>query len=226
MRTYLNVLKKMASVLFLAAVFSLAALPRLSHAQKYTLPVSAQKSLDSKFREAYNSVGKYYEKAISSFNPNLPLEQRSLIAQSIMYYTMYFNDYYNGGSAYKLDPRLVIALIAVESRFKPLAVSPKGAMGLGQLMPFKAKELGIGSVAFHPQYNIFGTIRTLRGLYDLYATKGHSWYDIYMFSLAAYNAGAGAVAKYNGVPPYAETQNYVWKVNQYYRKLAPDRFPQ
>ncbi len=218
--------KKAFFIWFFGAVFVFLISGSALHAQNYALPASTQKMLDSKFFENYNKVGKYYENAIASFNPRLPSEQLKLIAQSIIYYTMYFNDYYNGGSSYKLDPRLVIALIAVESRFKPLAVSSKGAMGLGQLMPFKAKELGIGSVAFHPQYNIFGTIRTLRGLYDLYTSKGYSWYEVYQFSLAAYNAGSGAVAKYHGIPPYTETRNYVWKVNEYYRRLAPERFPQ
>lgn len=226
MKTFNCFFRKTLFPLPLFMFFSFLVLTSPSYAQKYALSSDAQKKLDSSFREAYNRVGKHYEKAISSFNPKLPQSHLSLIAQSIVYYTMYFNEYYNGGSEYKLDPRLVVALIAAESRFKPLAVSPKGAMGLGQLMPFKAKELGIGSVAFHPQYNIFGTIRTLRGLYDLYTAKGYSWHKVYQYSLAAYNAGAGAVAKYKGIPPYTETQNYVRKVTSYYRMLAPERFTQ
>lgn len=197
-----------------------------SQTSKYTLPPDKKKLLDSRFFHAYDKVGKYYVTCISRFNSRLTPLQAELIAKSIIYYTMYFNDFYNGGAVYKLDPRLVMALVAVESGFKPLAVSPKGAMGLGQLMPFKAKELGIGKFAFSPQHNIFGTVRTLRGLYDQYTAKGYPFPMVYQFSLAAYNAGSGAVAKYNGVPPYAETQRYVVKVTALFRQFAPELFRQ
>lgn len=193
---------------------------------KYTLPPDKKKLLDNRFFQAYAKVGTYYVNCISRFNPRLTPLQSELIAKSIIYYTMYFNDFYNGGAVHKVDPRLVMALVAVESGFKPLAVSPKGAMGLGQLMPFKAKELGIGKFAFSPQHNIFGTVRTLRGLYDLYTAQGHPFPVVYQFSLAAYNAGSGAVAKYKGVPPYSETQRYVVKVTALFRQLAPEYFRQ
>jgi Transglycosylase SLT domain len=103
-----------------------------------------------------------------------------------------------------LDPELVLAVIAVESAFRPNAVSPKGAQGLMQLMPFTARRFGV-SDPFDPRQNIFGGVQYLRLLLDLF--QG----DIAL-SLAAYNAGENAVARYRGIPPYKETRSYVQKI--------------
>jgi hypothetical protein len=107
-----------------------------------------------------------------------------------------------------LDPDLVLAVVAVESGFRPDAVSPKGAQGLMQLMPGTARELGVQD-AFNPQDNLDGGVRHLSGLLALY--RG----DLQR-ALAAYNAGAGAVARYRGLPPYRETRDYVRKVLERY----------
>jgi soluble lytic murein transglycosylase-like protein len=109
-----------------------------------------------------------------------------------------------------LDPDLVLALVAVESGFRPDAVSPKGARGLMQLMPGTAAELGVTD-AFDPAQNVEGGIRYLKRLIDLYDGDLRK-------ALAAYNAGAGAVARHGGVPPYKETREYVERVMRRSRK--------
>jgi soluble lytic murein transglycosylase-like protein len=108
---------------------------------------------------------------------------------------------------------LVKAVIAAESSFDAGAVSPKGAMGLMQLMPGTARELGVDD-AFESDQNVQGGTRYLRELYDRYG----DW----LRTLAAYNAGPEAVDRYDGVPPYTETREYVKRVLSYYRRFHDD----
>jgi Transglycosylase SLT domain/Domain of unknown function (DUF4124) len=112
---------------------------------------------------------------------------------------------------YQVDPKLVQAVIRVESNFDPQAVSPKGAQGLMQLMPQTARDLQVTD-PFSPKENISGGVRYLRYLLDLFNQ------DISL-ALAAYNAGPEKVALYRGIPPYPETQTYVQKVIQTYNRL-------
>lgn len=107
-----------------------------------------------------------------------------------------------------LDPELVLAVVGVESAFQPDAVSPKGARGLMQLMPRTALALGVRD-AFDPQDNLDGGTRHLSELLALYEGDLRR-------ALAAYNAGAGAVARHGGLPPYRETRDYVRKVLERY----------
>lgn len=103
-----------------------------------------------------------------------------------------------------VDPRLVHALITVESRYQAHARSRKGAMGLMQLMPATARELQVQN-PYDPADNIDGGVRHLRTLLDRFDLR---------LAVAAYNAGAGAVRKFGGIPPFRETQAYVRQVLQ------------
>lgn len=114
---------------------------------------------------------------------------------------------------YQVDPHLVKAVVAVESNFDILAVSEKGAQGLMQLMPETAREMGVRS-PFKPSENIHGGVRYLRSLLDRYSELS--------VALAAYNAGPAAVDRYDGIPPYPETQAYVERVLRFYREYSDE----
>ncbi len=109
---------------------------------------------------------------------------------------------------HNVDPNLVRSVIKVESNFNPNAVSRKGAMGLMQLMPATARSLNVSN-PFDPQQNVDAGVRHLKKLLENYGG------DVRL-SLAAYNAGAGAVARSAGVPHFAETQNYVRRITDLY----------
>lgn len=106
---------------------------------------------------------------------------------------------------YKVDPLLVHSVIQVESAYNKNAVSPKGAMGMMQLMPATARSLGVRN-PFDARENIEAGVRYLKQLQDTFKDD--------RFALAAYNAGPGAVAKFGTIPPYAETMNYVVQVGK------------
>jgi len=110
---------------------------------------------------------------------------------------------------YGLPRNLVRSVMAAESGFSSQAVSPKGAVGLMQLMPATAQILGVNPN--DPVQNVDAGARYLRDLLVKY--DGYLWH-----ALAAYNAGPAAVDKYNGVPPYSETIHYVWKIDQALKK--------
>jgi soluble lytic murein transglycosylase-like protein len=112
---------------------------------------------------------------------------------------------------YGLPRRLVRSLISAESDFEPRAVSPKGAIGLMQLMPATAEALGADP--HDPAQNVDAGTRYLRDLLQKY--DGGLWH-----ALAAYNAGPGAVDKYQGVPPYRETIDYVGRIDRDLKKAG------
>jgi soluble lytic murein transglycosylase-like protein len=110
---------------------------------------------------------------------------------------------------YGLSRHLVRSVMSAESGFQPQAVSPKGAIGLMQLMPTTARDLGANP--HDPAQNVDAGTRYLRDLLVKY--DGRLWH-----ALAAYNAGPAAVDRYKGIPPYAETVNYVNRIDREYRK--------
>lgn len=112
------------------------------------------------------------------------------------------------GARHGVDPRLLAAVAKRESAYNPRAVSPVGAQGVMQLMPATARYLGVKD-AFDPRENVMGGARYLRTLLDTF----HGDLNL---TLAAYNAGPGAVQKYKGVPPYRETQAYVRSIRASY----------
>ena len=99
---------------------------------------------------------------------------------------------------------LARAVVQVESNYQVDAVSPKGAMGLMQLMPSTAKQYAVDD-PFDPSQNIAAGLQHLKNLLDRFDNKTSS-------ALAAYNAGEGAVVRYGGIPPYRETQDYVRRI--------------
>lgn len=113
---------------------------------------------------------------------------------------------------YQIHPALIAAMIEVESGWKPYATSPKGAMGLMQLMPQTARLVGVAQ-PYDVASNILGGVKYLRQMLDRF--NGN-----YLLAIAAYNAGPGAVERFGTVPPYYETIRYLPQVAYWYRYYA------
>ena len=121
-----------------------------------------------------------------------------------------------------VDPRLVIAMVIAESDFDPNCKSNKGAMGIAQLMPDEVQRLGLTN-PYDPVQNLGGAIFLLKERLNKYSGSGDfkaASLQHIVLTLASYNAGMGAVKRYNGVPPYRETRNYVKKIEKIYRSLC------
>jgi soluble lytic murein transglycosylase-like protein len=187
----------------LAAAVSLAAVS--AEAQIYTRrnsngTVEATNVPDAAdFRLTYIGKGTLIHSAAFRLRPN---------------YNGEFNQHIEAAAAlHHVSTELVRAVIQVESEFDPLARSSKGAQGLMQLMPDTARRMGVAN-AFDPRQNIFGGVRYLRQLLDLFSG------DVAL-TAAAYNAGENAVARYKGVPPFRETRGYVEKVQSLLSGFVP-----
>jgi soluble lytic murein transglycosylase-like protein len=125
-------------------------------------------------------------------------------------YTRYDAFIREAATLYQIPEALVRAVIRVESDFDPRAVSPANARGLMQMIPETAERMMVTDV-FDPRQNIFGGVRYLRVL-------ANTFNGDLALTVAAYNAGEGAVMRHGGIPPYPETQDYVVRVVGYYRQ--------
>ena len=152
------------------------------------------------------SVVVAYASALRAFHPGLDDAQAGRLAARVV----------AEADAARIDARLVVALVAVESSWDPAAVSPAGARGLGQLMPATAAGLRVDPD--DAEANLHGTVSHLAGLLARYARFAPQ--DRYERAIAAYNAGVGAVDRYGGVPPYAETRLEVRRVIALWRRLC------
>ena len=150
-----------------------------------------------------------YKAFIRRDNPKLTDARAYEIAGAIL----------NAAQTHNLDPRFLCAVVQVESDFDPSCLSSSGAMGLGQLMPFNLKPLGVTN-AWDPTDNLLGSAKLLRQNLNTYSQQK----DGTLLAVAAYHAGVGAVNRAGMKVPKATTQRYVWKVYYAYRALAPELF--
>lgn len=132
-------------------------------------------------------------------------------------YTRYDTWIREAAALYQIPEALIRAVIRVESDFDPRAVSPANARGLMQMIPETAERMLVSDV-FDPRQNIFGGVRYLRVL-------ANTFNGDLALTVAAYNAGEGAVMRHGGVPPYPETQDYVVRVIGYYRQYRGESAP-
>ncbi len=140
-----------------------------------------------------------YAGMLHRINPQMPSWQSHNLASHLL----------RNAAHWRIDPNLLAALVTVESRWHTYARSRTGAIGLGQLMPGTAAGLHVNP--HDPIQNLFGSARYLSGLIDRYRGKP----DQFRLACAAYNAGPHAVARFGGIPPYAETQRYVVNAHQH-----------
>ena len=170
---------RFAAALFIFTASALVALPAAAHEAAVATPTEAT-----------------YAAVLRTINPKLPFEKARAYARSVM------------ADAWRthLDPRFIMSIVTVESRWRSNALSRSGARGLGQLMPATARRLGVN--AWSPAENLRGTSSYLKTLMDHFAGRPNA----VKLAIAGYNAGPKAVERYHGVPPYAETRNYVVRV--------------
>jgi len=146
-----------------------------------------------------------YATVLRTINPHLQVHQSLAYARSLL----------ADSRRTKLDPNLIMALVTVESAWRPTAISNKGARGLGQLMPRTAAKLGVNPR--DPAQNLRGASAYLRLMINRFASRGVNGLRD---AIGAYNAGPLAVEQYRGIPPYYETQHYVKKVIAQWHSLS------
>lgn len=160
-------------------------------------------------RPLINTKAKLIRRSKDLTNMGHYVARRTIRAKRRMRLWSYF--IFEESQKYGIDDSLVKAVIYTESYFNPNATSHKGASGLMQLMPSTAEKYGVSDI-YNPRQNIVAGIKHLRYLMKLF--PGNLKYVI-----AAYNAGENAVNKYNGIPPYRETQGYVKKVMKHFKRF-------
>jgi hypothetical protein len=179
----------------------------LTEQRQHSLPSRGLNILQARLRTTLSPMESevqrllpHYRAAVKFFNANLTDEQADALASTII----------RCGLRYGIDPRLIVAVIACESSFRPNAIGKKGEIGLGQLKPETAAGLGVNP--YDPIQNIDGCARYLRQQLERFGDLA--------LALAAYNAGPNAVAKAGGIPQNGITPRYVQKVLDLYRRLC------
>ncbi len=172
------------------------------HAQT---PVAAIESPQERYRV------QYWTAYARERNPRLSPAEAEAIVRWVLYYSAY----------YGVDHRLIFAVIRYESDFNPNCVSHAGAIGLMQLMPATARELGVNPWVV--EENIKGGIAELAGYLDMYADRSN--YEQTVLALASYNAGPNAVKRAGGVPMITETINYVQRVSDLFYRFVKEGAP-
>jgi soluble lytic murein transglycosylase-like protein len=143
-----------------------------------------------------------YASLLRHINPQMPGWQSRSLARRVLV----------NAERWRLDANMLVAIVAVESSWHTHAISPAGAIGLGQLMPHTAALLRVNPR--DPAQNLYGAARYLRGLMQRFGSKHPD------LVFAAYNAGPRAVSEYGGIPPYDETLNYVTRVALEWQRLT------
>lgn len=193
-----------------ASLAALALLPGRASADLYTyvdkdgtIQITNKPGNDPRYKLAIKAPEKRDTKA-SAIVAVMPGDK------SVERFTRYDTWVRQAAALYRIPEALVRAVIKCESDYDPRAVSPVGASGLMQLMPETALRMQVRDI-FDPRENIFGGTRLLRVLANTFNGNLE-------LTVAAYNAGEGAVMRYNGIPPYEQTQGYVARVVSYYQR--------
>lgn len=185
-----------------------ATTPEMSFAKLIAQLSRQLKALEQTFMRALTALARNLEKGVNGMTQSVASQDAVRPSGTNPYDGLIRR----AAERHELDPALLSAVVRAESGFDPNAQSSAGAMGLMQLMPETAKSLGVRD-PYNPAQNIEGGATLLRSLIDRYDGR----LDL---ALAAYNAGSGAVDKYNGVPPYPETRGYVDTILNDYRTSA------
>ena len=199
-------IKPMWAILSVAVLFSSVSLNVQARAYLYQMPDGSRVITD---HPLINTKAKLVRRSSELTNMGHYVARRTLRAKRQM--RVLSPLIYRQSKIHDVDESLIKAVIYTESYFNPNATSRKGASGLMQLMPATAEKYGVNDL-YNPRQNIIAGIKHLKYLLSRYPYK-------LKFALAAYNAGETAVDKYNGIPPYKETQGYVKKVMKHYKRF-------
>lgn len=192
----------------LSAIIVFASLSSVAQARVYLYQMPDGSRLVSD-HPLINTKAKLVRRSKELTNMGHYVARRTVRAKRRMRSWSYF--IFHQSEKYGIDESLVKAVIYTESYFNPNATSKKGASGLMQLMPATAEKYGVSDL-YNPHQNIVAGIKHLSYLMTLFPNN-------LKHVLAAYNAGENAVNKYNGIPPYRETQGYVKKVMKHFKRF-------